>query len=365
MDIYLDATPSLYLLRASLRGADFTFAPAQDTHPAKPADTPVSLERLDAPELLTYLNISEEHPLEVLVASAKERIRAHGISCRVWSNPRGDAPFMELVSACPEHATLLSPVNGRVLALTPEGIVLSMAGMLREKERKGTMTHLAAKITLLKLCLELCGSYARDPKDPHKGIVTYKVKPPLTAKRLDKYLSGQGNEPGLSLARSVLPHVYDKSGSPLESFAGTAFFGDPTIGGYALCKAEVNKTLDLDEVQRAMIDYRTITPDFTLTGHNAVVEIAGEVHKEGDNPRIDHVRQLDYATLGIRMLYFTYADIKAQRVFLRSAIRIVDILAEQYPEVRERFESLCKNRRFCEKQRVLFGVFRPRAQGLA
>ena len=370
MDIYLDATPSLYLLRASLRGADFTFAPAQDTRPTWPAGTPISLERLDAPELLTYLNISEKHPLEVLVASGKERIRAHGISCRVSSKPRGGAQFMELVSAHPEHPTLLVPENGRILVLTPEGIVLSMAGKLRKKERNGELTRLAAKITLLKLCLELCGTYTLDPKDPHRGSVTYKIKPPLTAKRLATYLSKRGNEPGLSLARSVLPHVFDKSGSPLESCAGTVFFGDPKIGGFALRRiesenVEVNKTLELSEAQKAMINYRTITPDFTLSGHDAVVEIAGEVHKEGDNPRIDHVRQLDYATLGIRMLYFTYADIKDQRVCTRSAARIVDILAEKDPEVRERFDALKKNRRFCKKQQMLFGVFRPRAQGLA
>ena len=365
MDIYLDATPSLYLLRSSLRGADFTFTPAKDTRPTSHAGTPVSLKSLDAPELLAYLDISEKHPLEVLVASAGERIRARGISCRVWPKPRSDTPFMELVSACPEHETLLSPENGRVLALAPEGIVLAMAGMLHEKEREGKMTHLAAKITLLKLCLELCGTYTLDPKDPHKGSAVYKVKPPVTAERIATYLSKQGNEPGLSLARSVLPHIFDKSGSPLESFAGTAFFGDPKIGGFALCKADVNKTLDLDETQLAMINYRTITPDFTLPGHNAVVEIAGEVHKEGDNPRIDHVRQLDYATLGIRMLYFTYADIQAQRVFLRSATRIVNILAENDPEVREQFERLKRSRKFYENQKMLFGVFRPRAQGLA
>ena len=370
MDIYLDATPSLYLLRASLRGADFTFVPATDTRPIWPAGTHISLERLDAPELLSYLNVSEEDPLEVLVASGRERIRAHGISCRVSSRPRGATQFMELVSAYPEHETLLAPDNGRILALTPEGIVLSMAGMLRKKERNGELTRLAAQITLLKLCLELCGAYALDPKDPHTGSVTYKVKPPLTTKRLAAYLSEQGNEPGLSLARSVLPHVFDKSGSPLESFAGTTFFGDPKIGGFALRKieegkVEVNETLKLSKAQKAMVNYRTITPDFTLSGHNAVVEILGEVHKEGDNPRIDHVRQLDYATLGILMLCFTYADIKDQHVCTRSAARIADVLAERDPEVRERFERLKKNRRFCQTQRMLIGVFRPKAQGLA
>lgn len=365
MNIYLDAIHSLYLLRASRRGADFTFVPAPDTRPAKPVDGPVSLDRLDAPELLSYLDVNETQPLRILVSSAKERVRARGISCRVWSRPRGETPFIELTSAYPEHHCLLIPNGGRVLALAPEGIVLSMAGLLCEKVRKGKSTLLAAKITLLKLCLELCGTYTLDPKDPHTGDVTYGVEPSLTVRRLAEYLHGRGNEPGLSLARSVLPHAYDKSGSPLESFSGLAFFGDPEIGGCALCEVEVNKPLDLSEPRRAMIGHRTITPDFTLSGHDAVVEIAGQVHQEGDNPRIDHVRQLDYATLSIRMLYFTYADIKAQRVFMRSAARVADVIAEKDPRVLERFESLRNSRRFCQRQQVLFGVFRPRAQGLA
>ena len=193
----------------------------------------------------------------------------------------------------------------------------------------------------------------------------YGVPQRLTCKELNAFLSERGSEQGLSLAREVLPYVYDLSGSPQESFMGPALFGPSYLGGLELCEFAANKPLELNARERASINYRTITPDFQLLGYRSVVEYLGEIHNEGDNPRIDHRRSLDYQTLGVREFSFWYEDVSTINSFMISAARIVSVL-EQFdgPKARRRFYRLTNDPAFRERQRVLLAVFRPWLRGL-
>ncbi|MDO4798116.1 MAG: hypothetical protein Q4A01_08885 [Coriobacteriales bacterium] len=49
------------------------------------------------------------------------------------------------------------------------------------------------------------------------------------------------------------------------------------LGGLGLCGYVVNKPLELMHDERASIGYRVMTPDFSLEGHNAVMEYLGVV----------------------------------------------------------------------------------------
>lgn len=360
MDIYLDKHTSLHLLREAARNPSLSLLPTDKMRPEPLNHAYIRLNRLEIPGLIGYLRVPEDRRLGIIVPSARNRVRAQGIECAVDACKRDGAPFLLLSSADPKQPSPLVPACTRVYVQSPQLIVLGMARQLRRLELEGRMQHERAVLMLLKLCLELCGTYAHDPFLPHEGEVAYGTQPLLSAETLREYLQPEGSEQGLSLAREVAALAYDRSGSPQESFMGSALFGESRLGGLALCAFEPNASLELSPAERAAIDHRTITPDFTLKPYRSVVEYLGVVHEKGDNPEIDHVRSLDYQTLAYREFAFTYDDVRTQAAFMASAARLVTVI-EQYdgPGIRQRFNRLARDPQFSRRQRVLFEVFRP------
>ena len=360
MDIFLDDKTSLHLLRATARDSGVALAPAQVARPTPLGLTTAKLNRLGVDSLLAYLRVPEDRPLGILVPDARSRVRSRGFDCSIDGFPRGTAPFRQLVSADPEHPSPLVPDSGAVYVLSPQNVVLHMAKRIRRMELGKKMGHAEAVLMILKLCLELCGTYVHDPFDPLRGEVAYGVEPSLTTEDLTAFLASFGTEQGLALAREAASHCYDLSGSPQESFLGPALFFPSRFGGLQLGEFVANGPLMLSPSQRELIGGRTITPDFQLVGYDAVIEYKGAVHEEGDNPRIDHVRALDYQTLGKRDFSFVYDDVCQQEDFNESAARIVAAMAQRDgAKTVRRFERLCKDERFLERQRILFRVFRP------
>lgn len=362
MDIFLDATSSLKLLRASRRDDAIVLKPS-DVRRATPPGLPhTTLDKLQAPALLDWLKVPESHNLDIIVPAAKDRVRCRQIDCRVYGHPCAEQPFLELSSPEPDGGNPRIPLlpDTHVYVLCAEEIALAMAQRLHRLEREAKMTHQKALLMLLKLCLELCGTYAHDPFDPNLGDVAYKTTPPTSRERLEQFVAGGGTQSGLSLLREVVQLVYDGSASPQESFLGQALFGRRRLGGLQLGEIIPNKQLNLDADQQQSIEYRTITPDFQMPRHNAVVEYNGSDHDEGDNPRIDHVRMLDYQTLAIQAFVFEYEDVKTLDAFMRSAARIVRVMSwRDGPKVQSDFERLRRNEGFRARQEVLFKVFRP------
>lgn len=309
---------------------------------------------------MSYLHVPEERSLGILVPSDATRIRTKHIHCAVDSAPRGDTPYLRLCSAIANEPSPLVPRESRVFVQAPASIVLGMARQLRRMVIVGKIGNTQAVLMIAKLCLELCGTYAHDPFAPHMGSVAYDAPQRLTRDELGAFLSQSGTEQGLSLAREALSLVHDNSGSPQESFLGPALFSSSRLGGLELCEFVANEPLKLTERERASIGYRTITPDFQMPKYQSVVEYLGEVHNEGDNPRIDHQRSLDYQTLGKREFAFWYEDVSTINALMISASRIVSAM-EQFDgtETRRRFVRLSNDPAFRERQRAMFAVFRP------
>lgn len=364
MDICLDDKTSLMIVRATATNRSLALAPVDVCRPVAPAVRPAKLGSLNIPELLGYLRIPEERPLGIVVPTAADRVRAQGIHCSVDALARDSAPFVQLCSADASQPSPIVPSHARVLVQSPKHIVLGMARRLRRLEIVGKLDHQRALLMLVKLCLELCGTYAHDPFDPNNAPVIFDVNPRLARGDLVSFLQRPGAEQGLSLAREAADLVYDLSGSPQESFLGPALFFDSRLGGLSLCDFVANEPLSLTPEERASIGYRKITPDFTLVNYNSVVEYLGEVHREADNPRIDHKRSLDYQTLGRREYAFWYEDVDTKAHFMTSAARVVKAI-ESYdgPATRRRFVRLANDPAFRVRQQVLFEVFRPWLRG--
>ena len=354
MDIFLDDITSLMLLRTSAQNGNLTSTPTDVTSPVPLGLSPVKLHRLGIPLLLSYLRVPEDRPLGLLVPSARNRLRTRGIKCHVCHGLPASLTFLQL------HGNLVDDSDTRVFVEPPEAIVLGMAKRLRRYEINGTQTHQRSALMLVKLCLELCGTFRHDPFRPHDGDATYHVEPLTTTEQLAKLTEISSNDQGLRLVREAVPLVFDRSGSPQESFLGPALFYDESLGGLRLCEFLANRELELSHEQKSAIGGRRITPDFQLVGYSSVVEYLGAVHEQGDNPRIDHVRSLDYQTLGLREFCFNYGDVETQEVFMESAKRLVSVI-EQFdgPGIRRRFQRLSHDEGFTERQKTLFEVFRP------
>ena len=360
MNIFLDDKTSLKLWRLVTGNPSVALIETDVSRPEPLGLTTAKLDRLEMPQLLNYLDVSETSPLGILVPSGRKRVRSRGFVSHVDKCPRGPMPFRLLASVDEQVSSPIIPQKTKVYALAPANIVLSMARRLRRMHLKGSMDRWQSVLMLSKLCLELCGTYMHDPFDPLQGPVTYGTGPLLCAEELNRFLSAPGREQGLGLAREVATLVYDKSGSPQESFLGPALFYPAYLGGLGLCTFVANEALELDDAKRALIQGRTITPDFYLPDYDSVVEYRGHVHQEGDNPRIDHIRDLDYQTLGIRDFTLYYGDVKTREDFMKSAARIVAVIARKDgPDVTERFSRLGRSKSFLQKQRTLFEVFRP------
>ena len=360
MDIYLDDKTSLVLLRTAAVDKDLVLTPADTQAPKALTNKPIRLNRLGIPELLGYLSVPQKNSLGIVVPNAQARVRAKGVACTVCSNLRGSTPFLTLGSVNGTRRNPIVPGDATVYVQSPANVVLGMARRLRRMEIERKINHRQSVLMLVKLCLELCGTYVHDPFDPHNGSVTFGTEPMLSQAQLMEFLQEEGVEQGLSLTREAASLAYDLSGSPQESFMGPALFFNSRLGGLHLCDFEANKALDLSPSQLESIGNRTITPDFQLVGYNAVVEYLGAIHEAGDNPRIDHKRSLDYQTLGKREFAFWYEDVKTQASFMESAARIVAMIGQyEGPSIRKRFARLKNDPDFIGRQKELFAVFRP------
>lgn len=360
MDIFLNDKSSLQLIRCVYRNEALALVPCDVKRPRRPMSGTIKLDRLQIPGLLGLLHVPEEKTLGLLVPTARERTTCSGIECKVNKNPRGKTPFLLLTSSDPNNPNPLVPTNHRVFVLAPEGIVLAMAYRLGKTKEKGSAVHQRSVLMLVKLILELCGTFSHDPLNPNGGDVVYETKPHMTVEGLRSYLALPGNEHGLPLAREAAALAYDKSGSPQESFMGPALFYPESLGGLALCDFVANEELDLSPDEWRSIGHRTITPDFQLVGYQSVVEYLGAVHEEGSNPTKDHRRSLDYQTLGKREFNFVYDDVCTRMRFMASAVRLATVI-EQYDGsgAVKRVLNLSRNKSFIERQRTLFEVFRP------
>ncbi|MBR3159030.1 MAG: hypothetical protein IKF14_07990 [Atopobiaceae bacterium] len=361
MNIFLDDRYSLMLLRAAAGKSNGLALESCDyMQPEALSLRYFRQDRLGISKLLGYMYVRDEDKLGIVVPCAKNRIRSQRVDCRVLTRPRGAKPFLRLTSQDKENPSRLVPESTGVYVMSATNVVLGMAGRLSKLVRTDKMTHTKAKLMLLKLCLELCGTYTHDPLNPHTGKVFYRTMPWLDVKTLVNELEKDGREAGLALAREVASMAYDNSGSPQESLMGPALFFPDLYGGLQLTEFSANESLALTPDERQAIGGRTITPDFTMGKYRSVVEYVGEIHNEGENPQIDHVRSLDYQTLGYREFRLNYDDVRTRSAFMKSAARIVHVIAQhEGPSFTKRFVRLGSSKEFINRQRTLFEVFRP------
>lgn len=133
---------------------------------------------------------SQDRPLDIVVPQARLRPRAAFFRSSVHG---GDIPPGSYVS-----------LGEEVASVGPELLFLELAGVMHP-------------IVHALVGYELCGTYARDPRSPRTGSVTFGVEPATTKARIAEFLDGCPGLRGVDQARRTLAHVADNAWSPTEA----------------------------------------------------------------------------------------------------------------------------------------------------
>ena len=133
---------------------------------------------------------SHDRPLDVVVPQARLRPRAAFFRSSVHGD---DIPPGSYVS-----------LGAEVASVGPELLFLELAGVMHP-------------IVHALVGYELCGTYARDPRRPRTGTVTFGVEPATTRARISEFLDSCPGLRGVDQARRTLAHVADNAWSPTEA----------------------------------------------------------------------------------------------------------------------------------------------------
>ena len=186
------------------------------------------------------------HPLSVASNDPTVRTRTRELTCRVHSESWASRAFVRL---------------GRGLAAaSPELVFLEM----------GSKMTLQAQVML---GMELCGTYARDPRHPRTGDVVDGVPPATTVARIAKLARRARYIPGLAQSYRALKLVCENSWSPMESAVATTLVLPCDELGYGMGRIVLNDRVDTPGGELA-----SRVPDITIRDTRVGINYDGECH---------------------------------------------------------------------------------------
>ncbi len=364
MEYFLAGSSALKLIRLIRKnGCDLTLAPTDTKYVSRLPKQYLALQSLEIPELCNLLEVSETRKLHLLVPDRSSRRRTNKIKTSLRSCPRGPHPYLEVLPKNLETGSALIPAGTRIFVECPASVVLSMAYKLARKERGGQLSHQKSALMLLKLCLELCGTYTLDPLNPNGGNATFFLDPVLSISELAACSKSVHRLTGLSLVNEIIPFIFERAASPGESFSGCALFCPSEYGGLCLGDFESNKAFDLNAQQRKALNMDQLTPDLYMAAYRIAIEYNGELHEQGDNPKRDNNRMNGYAMLSCRGFVITRFEVSGPREFNKFASKVVGAI-ENYEgaAARHRFDRLVNDADFLARQSVLFDVYKAQLE---
>lgn len=360
MDIFIADISALRLIRLiRTEACGLALRPTSITEVTKLTSHYLSIRRLGLAPLCSLLHVSETTPLCLLAPRKVDRRCPSNIKMSMRSLPRGPSPFLEVVSTGSDQLNPLIPPGMRVFVESPASLVLSMARKIEEMRRKRKLSHQEAALRLLKLCLELCGTYSLDPFGPLQGGACFFLAPVLSIDELTTCVCSVHKLLGLPLVREVMPLIFERSASPQESFVGCALFNPTEYGGFFFGAYATNKGLKLSDEEKRTLSFGTLTPDFFMAAYRIAIEYNGEYHERDDNPKRDRRRMNGYSALGYRAFIITRDEVRTLGEFNKVARQIAHAISMFDGEKMMRcFDELMRDKAFLKRQRVLFEVFR-------
>lgn len=251
MQLAFCGSTALYLTRAMRLG----LAGPHDMTAREPlrSPSPGSKRRRFTKKLLVSLRIDGilplplSRPLEVAVPRPSERLQGRCFVSTVYGGSLPQKSF--------------TPLGDGLQVSCPELLFVEMASVM-------------PFFNLVLLGCELCGTYARDPRDPIGGSAAFGVAPASSVQELLAYARQCRSLPGAAKALDALRYVMDNAWSPMEAIVAALAALPPEHFGYGLGPVVLNDRVDTpDGASRA-----SRLPDMTLGGTTTGLNYDGENH---------------------------------------------------------------------------------------
>ncbi len=287
---------------------------------------------------------NEDHPLAVAVPSAQTRLQARFVTNTVYTQPLLPGSFVELgngiAASCPELTFIEAATY-----MTPMAHVL--------------------------LGYELCGTYARDARDPRCGDVTFGVQAATSVKRISDYIESAGPIRGIKKAKAALELVRDNAWSPMEAIVAALAMLPMEEGGYGLGDVALNNRKPNDPALVSLGCRESRVPDIELVGTHVGFNYDGHGHfssagevtdvAKARSKYLDDVRRnRELAAMGRVVLPVTSEDLFQQGgldAVMLEAVLIAEELDNLDSERTERFKTTIRIPVFQrERQRIIWSV---------
>lgn len=363
--LHITGTQALMLHRAAREGRIVRAVPSDVRTVAPPPLRTQSVDELGLTRLVEWLGVTEANPLEVLSPNANSRCRTAFVRDQVISSTLPSGSFLELTTANDAKESVTLPSNIRVLIDAPPLILANMSQDLTEKIRERKTDEFKARIRLIALGCELCGSYARNPVNPQVERCHYddaeKCDRFATPDEVRAALADLRGVKGTARARYAAQYILDHSRSPMETYLDLALFLPPRLGGLGVSMALLNKQLHVPEETMYKLKHASLRPDIQWPDFNTLAEYLGCEEHASKKARIeDKNRVQDYATAGYASFFLMYDDVSNQNALNKTAEMLVHALEERgATNALKRMRRAYSLEGFYEKQAKLIATLLP------
>lgn len=168
-----------------------------------------------------------------------------------------------------------------VVSGLPEGSFVDLGGGLVIPCPELLFVRLTAHMTQEALALvgyELCGTYARDPRDPRLGETMFGLPPITSVERIMAYLARLGRRRGWILSRRVLSLVRDNAWSPMEGVIAVMALLPGHEQGYGLGSVTLNRRIEAPEELARLGVCESRVPDIQIDGSHIGLNYDGTGH---------------------------------------------------------------------------------------
>ena len=188
-------------------------------------------------------------PYSIAVPDAESRIRSTCCECTVYADGVPAGAFIDL---------------GYGIAISsPELLFIELANDMDPVEH-------------LMLGHELCGSFARDAKDPYNGLAAYNIQPLTSTAKIARFLASSKSIRGIDAARASLARLNDNAWSPTESLIASFLRLPIDCLGFDFGELELNPRIDLAQPLPGAKTKRY--PDIMIAGTPVGINYDGLVH---------------------------------------------------------------------------------------
>ena len=232
-------------------------------------------------------------------ASSQRRSRTH-VSHR-WTGPLPTGSFYQL--------------NEHVFVASPEFVFLNAA-------------HCLDIVSLIALGDELCGLYSFDRR-VERGI-RMRAKPITSSEKLKQFIALAEGCRGCKAARKALPHIVDRSASPMETFDQMTMCLPYRLGGYSLTHPLMNSPVHLSSNAARIAGRGTCVADMLWMAAMLDVEHHGKHdHSTEERALSDRARVNGLKEMGYEVIELTAAQVNNLETYELIVLRIAKLIGKR------------------------------------